>query len=68
MITRVLTPSRRHQVVDLLEVQYHVTEHRLYAGVCTCCGKRQVAQLPEDVPSGQMGAGLISWITLMNGA
>lgn len=61
-------PSRRHQVFDLPEVQYHVTEHRLYAGVCTCCGKRQVAQLPEDVPSGQMGAGLVSWITLMNGA
>lgn len=62
------TPSQRHQVFDLPEVAYHVTEHRLYAGTCTCCGKRQVAELPEDVPSGQMGAGLISWITLMNGA
>lgn len=61
-------PSRRHQVFDLPEVHYHVTEHRLYAGVCGCCGKRQVAELPVDVPSGQMGAGLISWITLMNGA
>ena len=62
------TPSRRHQVFDLPEVHYQVTEHRLYAGVCGCCGKRQVAELPVDVPSGQMGAGLISWITLMNGA
>ena len=59
---------RRHQVFDLPEVRYQVTEHRLYAGVCICCGQRQVAQLPRDVPQGQMGAGLISWITVMNGA
>ena len=62
------TPHRRHQVFDLPEVRYQVTEHRLYAGVCICCGQRQVAQLPRDVPQGQMGAGLISWITVMNGA
>lgn len=61
-------PHRRHQVFDLPEVQYHVTEHRLYAGVCCGCGQRHVAQLPRSVPQGQMGAGLISWITLMNGA
>lgn len=61
-------PSRRHQVFDLPPVRYQVAEHRLYAGVCPCCGKRQVAGLPSDVPQGQMGAGLVSWIALMNGA
>ena len=61
-------PYQRHQVFDLPEVRSEVTEHCLYDAVCPACNKRQVARLPNTVPSGQMGAGLISWITLMNGA
>ena len=32
-------PRLRHQVFDLPEVKYTVTEHRVYAGCCTRCGK-----------------------------
>ncbi len=61
-------PYQRHQVFDLPEVRSEVTEHCLYGAICPSCRKRQVARLPDTVPSGQMGSGLISWITLVNGA
>ena len=63
-----LEPYQRHQVFDLPEVRSKVTEHSLYDAVCPRCRQRHVARLPDTVPSGQMGPGLISWITLMNGA
>lgn len=60
-------PSCRHQVFDLPEVRYTVTEHQIFSGRCSGCGKHHVAHLPEWVPSGQMGAGLISHILLLSG-
>jgi transposase len=60
-------PSRRHQVFDLPEVRHTVTEHQSYAGVCARCGVRQVARLPNWVPAGQLGSGLMGWLGLMNG-
>ena len=60
-------PAVRHQVFDLPEVRYQVTEYQLYGGDCARCGQRTTAQLPDWVPSGQMGAGLISWIGLLAG-
>lgn len=59
--------QQRHQVFDLPEIRYTVTEYQTYAGRCRCCQARQVAKLPEAVPQGQMGAGLIGWIALMAG-
>ena len=60
-------PVLRHQVFDLPEVRYTVTEYQQYAGHCTECGQRHVGVLPDWVPRGQMGAGLISEIGLLNG-
>lgn len=60
-------PAVRHQVFDLPEVRYTVTEHRRYGGRCARCGRRQVATLPAWVPAGQMGPGLISTMALLNG-
>lgn len=60
-------PDYRHQVFDLPEVRYTVTEHQVYSGCCQTCGKKQTAHWPDSVPSGQMGAGLISTITLLSG-
>lgn len=61
-------PAVRHQVFDLPEVHYDVDEHQLFEGICCCCRETARGALPPTVPTGQMGAGLISWITLMNGA
>jgi transposase len=60
-------PSVRHQVFDLPEVRYQVTEYQLYSGYCPACRQHTSARLPEWVPSGQMGAGLISTIGLLAG-
>ena len=60
-------PAVRHQVFELPEVRFEVTEHQLYQGQCTVCDRRHLAQLPQWVPSGQMGAGLIAWIGMLAG-
>jgi len=60
-------PYHRHQVFDLPEIRYTVVEHQRFAGCCKSCGCRSKAQLPDWLPSGQMGAGLIAWIALMSG-
>jgi len=62
----VMDGYRRHQVFDVPEVRYHVVEHRCYQGRCAACKARQNAALPDDVPRGQMGPGLIAWISLLN--
>ena len=40
-------PVLHHQVFDLPEVRYTVTEYQQYAGHCTGCGQRPVGVLPE---------------------
>ena len=42
-------PVLRHQVFDLPEVRYTVTEYQQYAGHCTECGQRHVGVLPEVI-------------------
>jgi hypothetical protein len=60
-------PAIRHQVFDLPEVRYRVMEYQLYRGDCPHCARHTTAQLPAWVPSGQMGAGLLSWIGILSG-
>jgi len=60
-------PKERHQVFDLPEITYTVTEHQCFGGTCPCCRRKTVAALPQEVPTGQMGPGLIAWIALMSG-
>jgi len=60
-------PQERHQIFDLPEITYTVTEHQCFGGTCPDCRRQTVAQLPQDIPSGQMGPGLIAWIALMSG-
>jgi len=58
---------RPHQVFDLPEVRYEVVEHRVYEGRCRCCGQKHRGKLPPEVPTGQMGPGLVAWIGLLTG-
>jgi transposase len=60
-------PAFRHQVFELPEVRYQITEYQLYAGDCPHCQQRTTARLPEWVPRGQMGPGLLSWISVLTG-
>ncbi len=61
------TPSVRHQVFDLPEVRYQVTEYQRYDGKCSQCGRDHKGGFPVWIPQGQMGAGLVSWISLVSG-
>lgn len=59
-------PSFRHQVFDLPEVRFTVTEHQVFDGVCGCCHKHHKGRWPNSIPSGQMGPGLVAWIVMMS--
>ena len=60
-------PYRVHQVFDLPEVSYVVTEHQLFRGTCRGCVATSEAPLPDTVSHTQMGANLLSYIALQSG-
>ncbi|MCS3459578.1 IS66 family transposase [Aeromonas sp. BIGb0445] len=60
-------PYRAHQVFDLPEVSYFVTEHQLFRATCTWCIHTVDAALPDAVSDIQMGPNLLSYITLQSG-
>ncbi len=60
-------PCQRHQVFDLPEVRYSAIEYQRFGGCCDRCGVRAMGRLPDWVPAGQMGPGLLAWIALMSG-
>lgn len=60
-------PYRAHQVFDLPEVSYRVTEHQLFRGTCTRCMATSQAALPNTLSHTQMGPRLLSYIALQSG-
>ncbi len=60
-------PYRVHQVFDLPEVSYFVTEHQLFRATCSQCINTTTVTLPETVSGTQMGASLLSYIALQSG-
>jgi len=61
------TPQSRRQIFDLPAITFTVTEHQRFGGTCPCCNRSVSAKLPRDIPTGQMGPGLIAWMALMSG-
>lgn len=60
-------PYRVHQVFDLPEVSYFVTEHQLFRATGTHCINTAEATLPETVSDTQMDSNLLSYIALQSG-
>ena len=58
---------QRHQVTELPPIKPVVTEYRLHALRCSCCGKNTRAQLPEDVSWSHFGPRLKAFIILLIG-
>ena len=67
VVTPNAQPTYRHQVFDLPEVRYQVTEHQFFTGQCANCQRQLTTTLPDWVPSGQMDAGLVSTIVQLSG-
>jgi transposase len=58
---------RTHQVGELPPIRLHVTEYRLHASSCPCCGKQTWAELPPGVPTGNWGPGVQALAALLTG-
>lgn len=50
----------RHQVWDLPKVEPIVDEYRLHHATCEVCGETTCATLPEGVPQGAFGPGVLA--------
>ncbi|MCA1853361.1 MAG: IS66 family transposase, partial [Beggiatoa sp.] len=60
-------PERR-QKVEIPPIQPQVTEYRLHALKCGCCGEVTRGRLPEGVPAGCFMSRLLAVIALLSGA
>jgi transposase len=58
----------RQQKVEIPPIQPHVTEYRLHALKCGCCGEVTRGRLPEGVPAGCFMPRLLAVIALLSGA
>lgn len=41
--------AQARQVFDLPPLRFHVKEHRIFIGRCSCCGQETESEFPEDV-------------------
>jgi len=55
----------RHQVWDLPKVEPIVDEYRLHHGTCEVCGVTTCATLPEGVPQGSFGPGVLALAAML---
>jgi transposase len=58
----------QRQIIDIPEIKPYITEYQQKAGICTCCGKRNIGKFPENiVPNVQIGErtkGLIGYFNV----
>lgn len=55
----------RHQVHELPIIKLQVIEYQLAKGACSCCGKKQIASLPEGITWGITGPRLTGLMSHM---
>lgn len=55
----------RHQVWDLPEVEPIVHEYRLHRATCEVCGETTCATVPEGVPQGAFGPGVLALAAML---
>ena len=62
-----INPTHRHQVFEIPEPKFELTEYQVFHGRCQCCGTSSKGKLPESAPQGQMGPNLLSLIAMLTG-
>lgn len=55
----------RHQVWDIPAIKAVVAEHRLFHATCEVCGETTCATLPDGVPQGAFGPGVLALATML---
>lgn len=55
----------RHQVWDIPEIKAIIAEHQLFHATCEVCGETTCATLPEGVPQGAFGPGVLALATML---
>lgn len=55
----------RHQVWDIPEVKATIAEHQLFHATCEVCGETTCAALPDGVPHGAFGPGVLALATML---
>lgn len=55
----------RHQVWDIPAIKALVAEHRLFHATCEVCGETTCATLPDGVPQGAFGPGVLALATML---
>lgn len=55
----------RHQVADIPEIKAVIAEHRLFHATCEVCGETTCATLPDGVPQGAFGPGVLALATML---
>jgi len=58
---------RAEQRIEIPPLKPHVTEYRLYQGVCQVCGKKKAATLPKEVRSDLLGDHAKAIISALSG-
>lgn len=60
-------PYLAHQILELLEKPYFITEYRLQSRLCPCCNQTSHGHLPEGVSPRNFGPRLTAALSLMAG-
>lgn len=60
-------PPLRHQVFELLEKPYTVTEHQAHACTCNSCGNVTRAEIPPEVAVSGFGPRLAAQVSMITG-
>lgn len=58
----------RHQVAEIPPIKPHITEYRLHALACSCCGEVTRGRLPPGTPTGCFGPRLAALVSVLSGA
>jgi transposase len=58
---------RAEQKIEIPPIKPHVTEYRLYHGICRVCGKKKTASLPEGVSPDLLGNHAKAIISALSG-
>ncbi len=57
----------RHQVVEIPPIQLHIEEHRLHQLICSDCGQKTRATLPETVEASGYGSRVVAIVAHLSG-